>query len=276
MLVAIALTPILPVVTTALITLETIRRGATQGALSATAGITGVLVFGVLSSADLYVMAMLSAITFLAGVLLGSMVRWAGSLTLAFQGILLLCVIVVLAALFIWPDPSALIGAAVNELVEIFRSSGATEEQLDLVRSWNRLFFGIVVTALFSQLAAALLLGVWWNCFDGLEGQFGEEFRALRLGRVLGIPATLLMASSLIVDATLIQNLFPLALFGFWFQGLAVSHAWAKAKQWHPAVLVVAYLLLVTPFTGLIILAMGSIGLVDNWIDLRAPIYRAA
>ena len=160
-LVAIALTPILPVVTTALITLETIRRGATQGALSATAGITGVLVFGVLSSADLYVMAMLSAITFLAGVLLGSMVRWAGSLTLAFQGSLLLCVIVVLAALFIWPDPSALIGAAVNELVEIFRSSGATEEQLDLVRSWNRLFFGIVVTALFSQLAAALLLGVW-------------------------------------------------------------------------------------------------------------------
>ena len=90
--------------------------------------------------------------------------------------------------------------------------------------------------------------------------------------RTSSLPTTLLMASSLVLNAPLVQNLFPLALIGFWFQGLAVSHAWARAKRWHPVVMGAAYVLLITPLMGLVILAMGSVGLVDNWIDLRAPL----
>jgi hypothetical protein len=275
-LVAIAFSPILPVISTALMALETIRRGGPAGSTSALAGAAGIVALGAISGSQIGPLSMLGALTLFAGVALGLMVRGANSLALAFQGSLLLCVLAVIAANAIWPDPGVLIGDAIERFVDIFRDSGATEAQLAIVRSWDTLFFGLLAAAIFSQLAAALLLAYWWNAFDGPEGQFGSQFRSLRLGRVLGIPATLLMAVSLVLDANVVQNLFPLALFGFWFQGLAVSHAWAREKRWHPVVLGVAYFLLITPLTGLVILGFGSVGLIDNWFDLRAPLQRMA
>ena len=275
-LVAIAAAPILPIVTMALMTMETMRRGGLQGVYSAAAGIGGVLLLSMTASTDINSMVVLATATFGAGVALGMMVRWANSLVLAFQGSLLLCVVAVAVALALWPDPGSLMGAAIDEFVEMLRGNSATEEQIAVIRGWTGLLFGLFGAFAFVQLTAALLLGYWLNSLDGAEGSFGREFRALKLGRVLGIPATLLMASYLVLDVALVQNLFLLVLLGFWFQGLAVTHAWAKVKRWHPAVLGGAYLLLVTPLTGLVILAMGSVGLVDNWFDLRAPLRAVA
>ena len=271
-LVAIAFAPFLPVISMALLSLETIRHGGLTGSVSALAAAVGIIALGVLSASGIGMLTVLSTATVFAGVALGVLIRRANSLTLAFQGSLLSCVLAVIVGLIVWPDPGVLIGSVVEELVNVFRSNGATDSQLAIVQSWNILFFGVLAAVVFSQLAVALLLSYWWSAFDGPAGVFGRQFRALRLGRVLGIPATLIMAVSLVLDATVVQNLFPLALFGFWLQGVAVSHAWARAKNWHPVVLGIAYVLLVTPLTGLVILGFGSVGLVDNWFDLRAPL----
>jgi len=72
-----------------------------------------------------------------------------------------------------------------------------------------------------------------------------------------------------------VQNLFPVVLVGFCFQGLAVTHAWAHAKRWNPVVLLVMYLLLVSPLSGVLLLALGSMGLTDSWINLRGPLQAA-
>ncbi len=265
--------PIFFFVTTALLTLETIRRGGLQGSYSALAGTVGILAVALISGADSRALVTVGLLALFAGVALGVLVRRTDSLALAFQGSLLVCVVAVIGANVLWPDPGVLIGDEFAQLVETFRASGATEEQLAIMRGWDAVFFGVAGAAVFSELTAALLLGYWWSSFGGADGRFGLQFRMLRLGRVLGIPATLLMAGSLVLDVPLVQNLFPLALLGFWFQGLAVSHAWARAKRWHPTVLGTAYVLLITPLTGLVLLAMGSVGLVDNWVDLRAPLH---
>ncbi len=265
--------PILFFVTTALLTLETIRRGGLQGTYSALAGTAGILAVAFISGADSRALVTVGLIALFAGVALGVLVRRANSLALAFQGSLLVCVVAVIGANAIWPDPGVLIGVELAQFLETFRASGATEEQLAIMRGWDTVFFGVAGAAVFLELVAALLLGYWWNSLGGPDGRFGLQFRMLRLGRVLGVPATLLMAASLVLDVPLVQNLFPLALLGFWFQGLAVSHAWARAKRWHPTVLGAAYVLLISPLTGLVILVMGSVGLIDNWIDLRAPLH---
>jgi len=271
-LIAIAAAPLLPVITAALLALETIRRGAVQGCYSALAGVTGIVVLVAFAGTETSTLVLVGSLALFAGVAMGGLVRSTNSLALAFQGSLLLCLVGVVGANLMWPDPSVLIGGAIDQFVEVFRASGADEAQLAILRSWDTLFFGLLAAAVFSQLAAALLLAYWWDSFGESDGRFGREFRNLKLGRVLGIPATLLMASSLVLNAPLVQNLFPLALFGFWFQGLAVGHAWARAKRWHSAVLGIMYVLLITPLTGLVILAFGSVGLVDNWFDLRAPL----
>ena len=265
--------PILFFVTTALLTLETIRRGGLQGTYSALAGTAGILAVAFISGADSRALVTVGLIALFAGVALGVLVRRANSLALAFQGSLLVCVVAVIGANALWPDPGVLIGDELAQIFEAFRDSGATEEQLAIMRGWDTVFFGVAGAAVFLELVAALLLGYWWNSLGGPDGRFGLQFRMLRLGRVLGVPATLLMAASLVLDVPLVQNLFPLALLGFWFQGLAVSHAWARAKRWHPTVLGAAYVLLISPLTGLVILVMGSVGLIDNWIDLRAPLH---
>ncbi|MEE8237301.1 MAG: hypothetical protein V3S67_03200 [Gammaproteobacteria bacterium] len=265
--------PILFFVTTALLTLETIRRGGLQGTYSALAGTAGILAVAFISGADSRALVTVGLIALFAGVALGVLVRRANSLALAFQGSLLVCVVAVIGANAFWPDPGVLIGVELAQFLETFRASGATEEQLAIMRGWDTVFFGVAGAAVFLELVAALLLGYWWNSLGGPDGRFGLQFRMLRLGRVLGVPATLLMAASLVLDVPLVQNLFPLALLGFWFQGLAVSHAWARAKRWHPTVLGAAYVLLISPLTGLVILVMGSVGLIDNWIDLRAPLH---
>ena len=270
-----ATAPVVSFASTALMTLVTLHRGGRQGLMSALAAVAGVVLLAWIWNANPGNFALAGATTLLAGVGLGVLLRWAGSLALAFQGVVLLCAGGALLAGVLWPEPGALVTSIVDQGVEWLRSSGAPDERIRAVsEGLPRLFVGFMTLGVFLQLMAPLLLGSWWAALMQPEPQFGRQFRALRLGRFLGIPATLLMAISLVLEGPVIQNLFPLVLFAFWFQGIAVVHAWAKARQWNPAVVAPMYILLVPPFTPLTVLALASMGLVDNWIELRAPLRR--
>ena len=134
------------------------------------------------------------------------------------------------------------------------------------------MLFSVIVAAVLLQVIGGLLLGYWWLTLVREATGFGVEFRALKLGRVLGLTAMVLLALGLIPGLTAIQNLSPLVVFCFLFQGLAVLHAWAHAKQWNPFVTGAAYVLLIPPFTLLGVLGLSTAGLVDNIFDLRAPL----
>jgi len=265
----------IPVLAAALICLETIRRGPYQGIVSAAIGAMGVLVLGTAVGTDLRVVGIVGGVTMFSGAGLGAIMYSTLSLNLAFQASLLACIVAIVAALTVWPDSGALVNSQLESVLGMLQESGANPEQLAALSQLADVFFGLVAAVIFAQLIIALALGYWWACLAGTSGNFGGEFRQLKLGKSLGWPATLVMAISLVVDSTLVQNMFPLILFGFCFQGLAITHAWAHAKSWNPAVLLVMYLLLVSPLTAIMVMVLGSMGLTDNWINLRAPL-RAA
>lgn len=263
-----------PMLAAALLTFETIRRGPYQGLVSAAIAGTGVLIIGVAVGTNV-MFNTVGVATMLSGTALGAIVGATQSLALAFQASLLFCVACVVVAVLIWPDANTLIGPQLQAVLDVFRGNGAAPEQIEALSQLGDVFFGLSAAVVFAQLVVALFLGYWWACLVGAPGKFGADFRALKLGRILGVPATLVMAVSLFLDVRLVQNLFPLVLFGFCFQGLAVTHAWAHAKRWNPALLLVMYLLLVSPLTAIVILALSSIGLTDSWINLRAPLRTA-
>ena len=272
---AFAPAPLISFASTALMTLETLHRGGRQGFSSALVATGGVLILAWVWGADPSNFALAGGVTLLAGVGLGVLLRWAGTLALAFQGVVVVCAAGAVFAGVFWPDPGSIITPIVAQGVEWLRSTGASEGEIQAVsEGWERLFVGFLTLVIFLQLMAPLLLGSWWAALMNPVPQFGRQFRELRLGRFLGIPATLLMAARLILDGPVIQNLFPLVLFAFWFQGISVVHAWGKVRQWNPAIVAAMYVLLLPPFTGVTILAIASLGLVDNWIDLRAPLRR--
>lgn len=266
--------PVLVFVSSALMTLETLYRGSRNGVYSAVVATLVAIPFAWAWGVSPTGMALESGAVLFAGVGLGALLRRTGSLALTFQGVGLACAVGALLAALLWPEPGAWVTAILDGLAEVARSGGATEEQVSsLSENLGPYFTGLMVAGIYLQLMAALLLGSWWASKTQQESQFGPQFRQLRLGRILGIPATLLMASSLVLDGAVVRNLFPLVLFAFWFQGIAVVHAWAWAKRWSTGFLVPMYVLLIMPITAAVtILLLASVGLVDNWIELRRPL----
>lgn len=269
---AIAFAPLLPVVTAALMVLESATRGPQQALIGAGVGIVAVMVLGVVTDSSFWLLVAPAAVSLGAGVAIGGLLRWGGVVGLAFQGTVLACFAVTLAVIALGPSSEALFAPAAEYLIEMLEAAEAPQAQLDLVRGLLPIMLGLTAAGAFVQLVVGLLLGSWWLALARGSASFGAEFRALKLGRVLGLPAIVLVALGLFWDAPLVQNLTPLAMCGFLFQGAAVMHAWAHAKAWHVGAIVPVYVLLVTPFMAIPLLGLSATGLLDNIFDLRAPL----
>ena len=266
-LLAIMTVPVLPSVTAALTSLDTLRRGPMQGFAGALVGVAGIAILALVSGANPALFAVIALVAFLSGVGIGVLLK-AGSLTFAFQAVVLACFIVAGAASLFATEALELLEPSINQLAEFLRANGAPPEQIALLEGPGVLV--VLAGGVFSQLMGALFLAYWWFTVAAGERRFGPEFRSLKLGRLLGVLATTIVALGLVFDTALVQNLAALALLAFVFQGLAVLHAWAHAKRWHPGLVAPVYVLLVTPVRVLVIFVLSAVGLLDNWLDLRA------
>ena len=277
-LLAVALCPVVPLVSIALLSLETQARGLQQGLISAGISILGVVLVAFAANATIGPMVAVGAATFLLGVGLGALMGWSGSLTLAFQGSLLICVLTVLFAFAAVSDATAFWAPVTDAMAEALAMSGASEQQLALLEGLKPVLFGLLATAALAVLVGAACLGRWWYTLGADASGFAIEFRRLRLGKVLAVPATLLVIAGLVTDFLVLENLIPLILLAFLFQGLAVAHVWSHGRGWHPAILVGIYVLwlLPTPLAAAVSVLLSSVGLVDSWIDLRTAAGRSA
>jgi len=126
-------------------------------------------------------------------------------------------------------------------------------------------------------MVLSLFLARWWQGVLDRPGGFGEEFRALRLGRPVAV-ATLvavlvsLLASQQAGGATgelVGLSVISLAVVLYVIQGLAVSHALVASRGLSVGWLVGLYLMLffLWPFA---VLALGLVGFADSWLNLRA------
>lgn len=276
-LLAVALCPIVPLVSTALLSLETQARGTQQGLLSAGFSLLGVALVALAASASVDAIVGVGAAALLFGVALGALMGWSGSLTLAFQAATLACTLAVVSVMLGGADPAAVWASIIGPILERLMASGASAEQLAVLEALGPVAFGLFALTALAMLVAAACLGRWWYALAQADLDFGSEFRALRLGRILSAPATVLVVVGLLTNFMLLENIIPVILLAFLFQGLAVAHAWSHARSWHPAVLTGVYILwlLPTPLAAAVSMLLTSVGLVDSWIDLRAPAARA-
>ena len=269
-IVAIVAAPLLPILTAGLLALETIRRGATQGAVSAAFGVAGLSLLAVLSRTGVLAFALMGVASMGAGVLVGSVIRWAGNLVLAFQVMWLVCFVAVLGFGAFGPDPATAFAPWLKDLEATLAAPPGNEAQAaEAVAEVAQTLPALMVMVVFG---GTLLLGYWWSTVASGQVRFAAEYRQLKLGRWLGSTAALVMVLRLVFDAPLVQNLLLLAVVGCLVQGLAVAHAWVHAKKWHPAFLVVLYVLLLSPLA----IVVTVVGLADNWFDLRRPVRSAA
>jgi hypothetical protein len=266
--VAIVAAPLLPPITAGLMAVETARRGTLQGVVSAAFGVAGLCLLALLSRTGVATFAAIGLASMGAGVLIGTLMRRVGNLVFAFQSVWLLCFVAVAAIAVFGPDAQVLFAPVLTEFRAMLQAPPGSEAEV--AELLQRLALMLPAVTLFSSLAGVLLLGYWWWTVASGEPRFGIEFRQLKLGRWLGAVATVIVVLGLVFSAPVVQNLLPMALFGFIFQGLAVLHAWAHARQWHMGILVLFYLLLILPpLSVLVMLVLSIVGVVDHWLDLR-------
>ena len=128
---------------------------------------------------------------------------------------------------------------------------------------------GISAMGLSITLLLSLMLGRWWQALLVNPGGFGEEFRALRIGRKPTLIIMLMMAAAVFSGASgLGQDLMMVAMVPFMMQGTALLHALVKKSGASRGWLIAMYLLLV--FAGPIALLLALAGALDNWFDFRA------
>jgi hypothetical protein len=262
----------IPLLAAALLVLEALRRGPRAAVLSGLLVGAGFLVVGVTLGATVMGVATVS-LPLVLGAGSGALAAISRSLALAFQVTLIAFVAASLAVFGLVIDPHALGAALLAELTQTLELVGFTAAQIEPMRQIAAIDLtrGLLGTLLASTLAA-LLLGSWWHSLIAAERQFGAEFRRLKLGRVAAGLVLALVAAWLLVDVPAVELAAPVALIGGLFQGLSVLHARTHSEGWHRVVLVLVYLSLISPWADWAFLGVSTIGLLDNFFSLRAPI----
>jgi hypothetical protein len=272
-LLAIGFGQIFPPLTCALFIADAAHNGPRKSMPAAGIAVAAISLLAAASGVFVGMAIVFGAGSVLAGFLIGSLLHTSRSLELAFQATMLTTLIVAGLITALGPSPSAMVAPFVTELSIFMESAGASSAQLDVIEGWDPvLLLGLFFAGATMQVLGSLMLGHWWLGLVDPQVQFGRQFRSLRLGRVVGVASMLILVVGLAAAWPVVRNLTPMTVIGFLFQGLAVTHAWLHAKEWHPILAVAVYVSVITPLSGLTVMALCATGLLDNFFSLRRPI----
>ena len=261
------------VISSAVVALVTLRRGAAEGALlAALAGLgSGVLAELALGAPWPMPWVLLACWTPLWALAL--LLRATASLSTTVRIAALLGLLGVGGFYLALGDPAiwwSVVLDGVRQGVMALPSGerAALEQLLELLRIWAPLLPGQVVSATLLFVLAGLLLGRWWQALLFNPGGFRPEFHQLRLGRPLALLALALFGAALLSGWPVLGNLVLVLGTLYSVQGIAVAHALTFKLRLSPAWLLLFYLLLV-PLLSQLVMALG---IADAWADFRTRV----
>jgi hypothetical protein len=268
-LLTIVFAQLLAPVAAALLVVDSLRRGPAAATQSALLAILGVVAMTLVFPADLSVTLVLTLPMLVAGLLGGALLNWSRSLSLAFQGTMIGALIAASIAFAILPQADEIRAVVQDMFVTLLELGGVSDAQIAQAAALRAVeVVWVLLTSLLLIIVSTLMLGYWWYALLDDRVRFGADFRALKLGRVAGIALMVLLILSLFLDAPSLQSVAPIAVIGFFFQGLAVLHARNYRDKWPGAVIVVVYIFFI-PWAPIALMGLSAVGLLDNFFELR-------
>jgi len=212
-------------------------------------------------------------VLFLGPVLLGILLRRARSLNLCFQVAVLCAALGLLIVYAVLPDPAGVWLELLERVVRSMTNSGLLikGDVSAMIHIWAQTMWGALAALTLGMVLGSLFLGGWWHSLLQAPGSFGGEYRALRLGLVLGIAVTVLFVAALLVDSGLLASLAWVAFAALSFQGLAAAHRSKAGGRLNRGWLAAIYVLLIVPLSmSLTVFVLAIWGFADNWLRPRA------
>lgn len=138
----------------------------------------------------------------------------------------------------------------------------------ELIDQAAPLMSGMLAASAVVGATTGVLLARWWQAGLYHPGAFGEEFRALRLGRVAAGILVLVCAAAFVLPSILLKGLAFVALAVYLFQGLSVAHGVAKLRGMGTVWLAGLYIIGLLALPQMV-LALALLGVLDAWADFR-------
>jgi hypothetical protein len=198
-------------------------------------------------------------------ILLSQTLRTSKSLALTMLLGLLLGTIGIAAQYLVWGDLEA---EMITQTIQRMGSTDQLDAQL-VERNIQlvRLFVLAMVAMAYLLFMLIVMIARWMQASLAESAGFGQEFRALTLGKPAAAVALGLVLVSFWVAQTWLSSLAFLVVIAFMFQGVAVVHSKLASRKQARLLLGLFYaLLLVFPQ----VVALTAItGVIDNWLVFR-------
>jgi hypothetical protein len=272
------LIPFMGLISAAAVGLVTLRNGTRRGLLVSGLATLVTSLFAILAWGSPWPVLAILAVFWVPVWILASVLRSSRSLIMAVQLAAMFGLMLVLTFHVIVGDPVDYWRQLLEPLRQNLVTDGILEADVSLA-VFSRLshwMTGSFSAAFVFQLLVSLFIARWWQAALYNPGGFGEEFRALRLSRMVGAPILALLAwlsvdpgAGLVADLLLVLGVLLVV------QGLAVAHGIRQTTHARAGWMVGLYLLLVL-FMPQALLLMACVGLVDIWVDIRARVARKA
>lgn len=269
--------PPISIVSSASVSLITLRRGAYEGfsvllIACISSALLGLLLFGNFQFALIY-----GAVLWLPVWLISIILREGKQLSLAVEVTVLIGVVGVIGFYLYVDNPSVLWQSILNQLVQPVVDSGNTDvpiEQINAsVQSFSQYMTGGIVAGSVYGLLFGLLLARWWQSILYNPGGFKEEYLSIKahLNVVVGSAIVLVIGwfTSNIISEVCWNILIVLAVL-YTFVGASVLHCAflsTKARRFMVPFLYMT-MILIPHMIALVII----VGFLDTWLDLRKRI----
>jgi hypothetical protein len=162
-----------------------------------------------------------------------------------------------------WQHSLSLQMTQTAEMLKVQLSKQELQTRVDEMIRWLP---GLIAGFMLVSTALSLLLARWWQAVNFNPKGFGNEFRALRLGKVTTLASSLVLVISWLLHSDLLFAMAMLMLMLHVLQGMAVIHDVVAEKKMSPVWLYLMYFLMFIPYTIALLVVTG---LADAWLDFR-------
>ncbi|MDH3761412.1 MAG: YybS family protein [Gammaproteobacteria bacterium] len=199
-------------------------------------------------------------------IVLAQILRSSNSLALTLLAGMLIGVLVIAFQFLFWTD---LESSWVAQLAQ--RREGDAQigrEEAEQLVQFVRLMMLLMASSLYLMYILVIFIARWLQARLADSQGFGQEFRALALGKRPAAVAVIIVPLGLFLQQAWLISFAFIVVIAFMFQGIAIVHSRLATRKQAYGLFVLFYVLLV--FTWQITGVLTAItGIVDNWMDFR-------
>jgi hypothetical protein len=204
--------------------------------------------------------------------LLASVFRATQSLAITLQASALMGVVSFILIDVLFPDNVLFWQQVLTQMFEPILQSSAIprDEGLANIQTISQYMTGIMIMSMVLVHSSLIFIGHWLYCVAEDSQQYKEDFKNLRLGKVLALLSLGLITAAIVLQSSYLAQLSGIVTILFCIQGMNVIHTLCAGMTNNKLWLIMSYLIVI--FVPQAILIIVILGLAETFFALRDKI----